>query len=135
MGKHRTKLTILANILSVIDSDSGAKKTRIMYKAYLSYGLLIRYLKEVQDARLVTCGEEKCYKLTQKGKNFLKKFNEYKDIKLPSGVDSKDVTILPVTVKKKDPSTEDKLGAGLKYEQKIAIDREKASFLLIESIN
>ena len=78
MGKHRTKLTILANILSVIDSDSGAKKTRIMYKAYLSYGLLIRYLKEVQDARLVTCGEEKCYKLTQKGKNFLKKFNEYK---------------------------------------------------------
>ena len=63
-----------------------------------------------------------------------KKFNEYKDMKLPSGIDSKDVTILPVTVKRKKPSLEDLQGAGLKYEQKIAINREKASFLLIDSI-
>lgn len=77
MGKHRTKLAILANILSVIDSDRGVRKTRIMYKAYLSYGLLTRYLKKVLDARLATCEDENCYRLTSKGKEFLEKFNEY----------------------------------------------------------
>lgn len=71
MGKHRTKLAILANILSVINNDKGARKTRIMYKAYLSYGLLTRYLKNVIDAKLVTCEEKNCYKLTHKGKKFI----------------------------------------------------------------
>ncbi len=63
-----------------------------------------------------------------------KKFNEYKDMEIPSGINSEDVTILPVTLKKKNPSSKNKPGAGLKYEQKISIDRESSSFLLIESI-
>ena len=49
-----------------------------MYKAYLSYGLLTRYLKNVLDAKLVMCEEENCYKLTAKGRKFLEKFSEYK---------------------------------------------------------
>lgn len=77
MGKHRTRLKILANILDVINSNKRAKKTQIMYQAYLSYKLLVQYLNDVTEAGLAVCGEENCYKLTQKGEQFLAKFSEY----------------------------------------------------------
>jgi predicted transcriptional regulator len=77
MGKHRSRLKILANILSVVNSSNGAKKTQIMYQAYLSYKLLVQYLNDITDAGLVKCTDGNCYVLTQKGKNFLAKFGEY----------------------------------------------------------
>ena len=77
MGRHRSRLKILANILSVVSENHGAKKTRIMYQAYLSYKLLVRYLNDVMDAGLVICGDDDCYRLTSKGKMFLAKFNNY----------------------------------------------------------
>ena len=77
MGKHRTRLSILAHILSVINENAGVKKTQIMYQAYLSYKLLVQYLNDVIEAGLVKCGNENCYVLTQKGKKFLTKFFEY----------------------------------------------------------
>ena len=78
MGKHRSKLNILANILSVVSNNNGAKKTQIMYQAYLSYKLLIRYLDSVIEAGLVKCTEKNYYTLTNKGKIFLDQFIEYK---------------------------------------------------------
>lgn len=77
MGKHRSRLTILADVLSVIGNSNGAKKTQIMYQAYLSYNLLVQYLKDVTEAGLVVCGDKNCYKLTPKGEKFLTKFEEY----------------------------------------------------------
>jgi len=77
MGKHRSRLKILANILSVVSDNNGAKKTQIMYQAYLSYKLLVEYLKDVTEAGLVICGNENWYKLTPKGEKFLAKFGEY----------------------------------------------------------
>jgi len=77
MGKHRSRLKILANILSVVSDNNCAKKTQIMYQAYLSYKLLVEYLKDVTEAGLVICGNENCYKLTPKGEKFLAKFGEY----------------------------------------------------------
>jgi len=77
MGKHRSRLKILANILAVANNNKGAKKTQIMYQAYLSYKLLVQYLKDVTEAGLVICGKENCYKLTPKGEKFLAKFGEY----------------------------------------------------------
>lgn len=77
LGKHRSRLTIVANILAVINDSKGAKKTQIMYKAYLSYSLLVQYLNDVKEAGLVVCGKENCYKLTSKGERFLDKFGEY----------------------------------------------------------
>jgi hypothetical protein len=65
----------------------------------------------------------------------IKELTEYEgEIKLPRGISSKDLTIHPVRVKKKDHSKKLKKEIGLKYEQKISINRERASFLLIESI-
>jgi len=77
MGKHRSRLKILANILSVVSANNGAKKTQIMYQAYLSYKLLVQYLHDVIEAGLVKCGNENCYVLTPKGEKFLAKFGEY----------------------------------------------------------
>jgi len=77
MGKHRTRLAILARILSVVNNGNGVKKTQIMYQAYLSYRLLTRYLSDVMEAGLVKCGDKNCYRLTKKGEEFLVKFVEY----------------------------------------------------------
>jgi len=76
MGKHRSRLKILEDILSVINGNKGAKKTQIMYKAYLSYKLLIRYLNDVSEAELVICNDN-CYMLTEKGERFLARFGKY----------------------------------------------------------
>ena len=77
MGKHRTRLKILENILSVINDNHGVKKTQIMYQAYLSYRLLIRYLNDVMEAGLVTYDKKNCYILTKKGEKFLARCGEY----------------------------------------------------------
>jgi predicted transcriptional regulator len=77
MGKHRTRLQILKNILSVINDRKDVRKTQIMYKAYLSYSLLTRYLNDVMKAGLVVCNDDNCYLLTQKGVKFLSVFSQY----------------------------------------------------------
>ena len=75
MAKYRDRLQIVADILAI--ASSGAKKTRIMYQANLSYRLLCRYLGEVMDAGLVGCDDGGLYVLTSKGKDFLSKYGEY----------------------------------------------------------
>jgi predicted transcriptional regulator len=77
LGKHRSRLQILESILSVVSGNEGAKKTQIMYQAYLSYKLLIRYLNDVLNAELVVCDNENCFRLTPKGEKFLARFGEY----------------------------------------------------------
>jgi len=77
MGKHRSRLKILAGILSVVSDNNGAKKTQIMYQAYLSYKLLTRYLNDVLKAGLVVCDSDNCFSLTPKGERFLARFGEY----------------------------------------------------------
>lgn len=77
MGRHRSRLKILEDILSVINVNNGIRRTQIMYRAYLSYKLLIRYLNDVVEAGLVTCDDKNCYWLTRKGEKFLARFGEY----------------------------------------------------------
>ena len=78
MGKHRSRLKILEDILSVINGNKGVRKTQIMYRAYLSYRLLNRYLHDVMEAGLVKCNAGNCYSLTKKGEIFLAEFDNYK---------------------------------------------------------
>jgi predicted transcriptional regulator len=75
MSKYRDRLQIIADILSIV--SGGAKKTRIMYQANLSYRLLCRYLNEVLDAGLVNFENDKSYLLTPRGKEFLTRHEEY----------------------------------------------------------
>lgn len=75
MAKYRDRLQIIADILAI--TKKGAKKTRVMYQANLSYKLLCKYLYEVSAAGLVVCENGDCYVLTVKGKEFLDKHKEY----------------------------------------------------------
>ena len=77
MGKHRSRLKILARILSIASNGNGAKKTQIMYQAYLSYDLLIRYTNDLIQSKLLVCDEKNFYKLTTLGQEFLSRFDNY----------------------------------------------------------
>lgn len=73
--KYRRRFEIIANILNAA-SENGAKKTRIMYAANLSYKLLEKYLDmtvRIGFMRLNDGG----YEVTEKGVLFLEKFNEF----------------------------------------------------------
>lgn len=75
MAKYRDRLQIIADILEIV--GKGSRKTRIMYRANLSYRLLCRYLDEVLDSGLAKCQEPDSYELTQKGEDFLVRYDEY----------------------------------------------------------
>ena len=76
---YRSRLGIIRDILLVAKNagDRGCKKTHIMYGASLSYKLLTRYLEYVLDANLLDYDGEAFYKITEKGRAFLKVYNNY----------------------------------------------------------
>jgi len=71
---YRNRLEIIADILRA--AGDGAKKTRIMYFANLSYSLLEKYLAVAIKADLLVDNGGK-YGVTEKGRVFLEKFNDY----------------------------------------------------------
>ncbi|WP_415282282.1 winged helix-turn-helix domain-containing protein [Candidatus Nitrososphaera sp. FF02] len=74
--KYRSRMDIAAAILEI--AQGGAIKTRIMYKAFLSFPQLKEYLELLLDGGLLEyVEEEKEYYTTEKGKQFLKM---YKDV-------------------------------------------------------
>ena len=74
MPRYRSRLEIIADILNVV--GNGAKKTRIMYIANLSYKLLEKYLKKTLEASLISSNND-FYEVTEKGRVFLEKFNDF----------------------------------------------------------
>ncbi len=77
MGKYRSRLQIVADMLSVVSGNDDSRKTRIMYLANLSWDLLNRYLDNLLESGLLSCDSLGCYVLTRKGKQFLHRINEY----------------------------------------------------------
>jgi len=74
----RTTADVIRDILSCC--ISGSRKTNIMYRANLSYDLLKKYIKLLEDYRLIY-NDKGLYFLTPKGKEFLEALNEYKEHK------------------------------------------------------
>jgi len=73
--KYRGRTEILGNILDA--ANGGAIKTKIMYKAFLSYGQLKEYLSVLIGNNLIEYLDGiQSYKTTEKGLNFLKMQNE-----------------------------------------------------------
>lgn len=73
--KYRSRMDIAAAILEI--AQGGAIKTRIMYKAFLSFPQLKEYLELLLDGGLLEYSEEeKEYYTTEKGKQFLKMYKE-----------------------------------------------------------
>lgn len=74
MVKYRHRLEIIADILNAV--GSGAKKTRIMYVANLSYSLLEKYLGETLRVGLVYFNHES-YEVTEKGRSFIERYGDF----------------------------------------------------------
>jgi predicted transcriptional regulator len=73
--KYRSRTEIVAMILDA--ANGGATKTKIMYKAFLSYAQLREYLSVLIENNLIEYIEGlQTYKTTEKGLNFLKMHNE-----------------------------------------------------------
>lgn len=76
---YRDRLQIMKDILIVIsECDGGSKKTHIMYRANLSYSLLMRYLKIMLNAGLIENNlNSSLYEITDNGRTFLELYAKY----------------------------------------------------------
>lgn len=73
--KYRSRTDITAQILEA--ANGGVTKTKIMYKAFLSYAQLKEYLTVLIENGLLEYLEgEQIYKTTEKGNRFLKIYNQ-----------------------------------------------------------
>ena len=74
MTKYRRRFDILADIVRV--ASSGARKTRIMYIANLSFLLLNKYLEDALHVGFLRFDDGE-YLATKKGEAFLNRYNEF----------------------------------------------------------
>ena len=76
---NRSRTEIVCNILDA--ANGGATKTKIMYKAFLSYAQLKEYLSVLIENNLLEYldGIHK-FKTTEKGLNFLKMHNAIEEL-------------------------------------------------------
>jgi len=73
--KYRSRTEIVSMILEA--ANGGATKTKIMYKAFLSYAQLREYLSVLVENNLLEYLEGvQTYRTTEKGFNLLKMHNE-----------------------------------------------------------
>ena len=72
--KNRSRTEIISSILEA--ANGGATKTKIMYKAFLSYGLLREYLVFLMENNMIYRDVTQTYKTTEKGLKLLKMHNE-----------------------------------------------------------
>ena len=71
--KNRGRTEIVATMLEA--ANGRATKTKIMYKAFLSYAQLKEYLSVLIENNLLYLERTQTYKTTEKGLNFLKMHN------------------------------------------------------------
>jgi predicted transcriptional regulator len=77
--KYRSRTEIVGNILDA--ANGGATKTKIMYKAFLSYNQLKEYLSVLIENNLIEYLEgTQTYKTTEKGLNLLKMHNKMAEL-------------------------------------------------------
>jgi predicted transcriptional regulator len=73
--KYRSRTEIVGNILD--SANGGATKTKIMYKAFLSYAQLKEYLSVLIENNLLEYLDgTQIFKTTEKGLKFLRMHNE-----------------------------------------------------------
>ena len=81
--KYRSRTDIVVQILDTASGD-GVSKTKIMYKAYLSYAQLKEYLSVLEANGLLEQDEaEKLYKITEKGRKFMKVYDQMHELTGP----------------------------------------------------
>ena len=73
--KYRSRTDIASQMLTA--ANGGASKTKIMYKAFLSYAQLSEYISVLIANELLEYDQNRqTYKTTEKGLRFLKIYNQ-----------------------------------------------------------
>jgi predicted transcriptional regulator len=72
--RYRNRTEITSQILDT--AIGGATKTKIMYKAYLSYAQMKEYLETLLENKLLELDENHIFKTTDKGIGFLHIYQE-----------------------------------------------------------
>jgi predicted transcriptional regulator len=84
--KYRSRTDITAQILEA--ANGGVTKTKIMYRAFLSYAQLKEYLSVLVENDLLEYVEgEQVYRTTDKGNRFLKIYNQIGEFVAPDVVE------------------------------------------------
>ena len=77
--KYRSRTEIAAMILE--SARAGSTKTKLMYKAYLSYSQVQEYLKYLQESDLLTYEDgTQLYRPSEKGLKFLNLSHELNEM-------------------------------------------------------
>jgi len=80
--KYRSRTDIVSHILDA--ANGGSTKTKIMYKAYLSYAQLKEYLSVLEENGLLKYEEgEHKYKTTEKGLKFIRVYQHMDNLSGP----------------------------------------------------
>ena len=80
--KYRSRTDITSQILEA--ANGGATKTKIMYRAFLSYAQLTDYISVLVENGLLEHNQARqIYKTTDKGQRFLKIYSQIADYVLP----------------------------------------------------
>jgi predicted transcriptional regulator len=75
--KYRSKIELMCQILEVAKDNGGATKTRIMYKAFLSYIQLKEQIPFLLERKLLKFDVDTLtYKTTEKGLEFIELYNK-----------------------------------------------------------
>ena len=78
--KYRSRTDIVGLILEAANGG-GATKTRIMYKAFLSYAQLKEYLTVLLENNLLEYQEgAQFFRTTEKGIRFLQMYNQFDEL-------------------------------------------------------
>ena len=81
--KYRSRTDIVSSILEA--ANGGTTKTKIMYKAYLSYAQMKEYVSVLVETGLLEYVEgEGTFRTTQKGLEYLKRYEEMGQLVSPS---------------------------------------------------
>ena len=82
--KQRSRWDIIFDILTVIEEEESAKKTRIMQRANLDWRSFKRYFNFLEERGFLGSGDEsskrKNYRLTKKGEELLQKLHEVEEM-------------------------------------------------------
>jgi predicted transcriptional regulator len=80
--KHRSRLDIISLILDIATRNDGVTQKKILYRAYLSYEHLKKYLTLLQENELINYHEQegKVYRTTEKGLHFLNLYAKLNEV-------------------------------------------------------
>jgi predicted transcriptional regulator len=80
--KHRSRLEIISLILDIATRNDGVTQKKILYRAYLSYEHLKKYLTLLQENELINYQEQegKVYRTTEKGLHFLNLYAKLNEV-------------------------------------------------------